>query len=104
MLALMNRRDFIERTTLASASLWLPLMGCNNVKGSGDPSESIIIIGAGAAGLGAAWALQNRGYTAVTVLEARDRIGGRIWTSRAWPDTPLDLGASWIHGKHGFRQ
>jgi monoamine oxidase len=32
------------------------------------------------------------------VLEARDRVGGRIWTSRRWPDLPVDLGASWIHG------
>ena len=38
---------------------------------------------------------------AVTVLEARDRIGGRIWTSRHWPDLPMDLGASWIHGTEG---
>ena len=33
----------------------------------------------------------------VTVLEARDRIGGRIWTDRSL-GLPLDLGASWIHG------
>lgn len=35
------------------------------------------------------------------VLEARDRIGGRIWTSTSWPDLPVDLGASWIHGSDG---
>jgi len=34
----------------------------------------------------------------VTVLEARNRIGGRIHTSRLWQDLPVDLGASWIHG------
>ena len=38
---------------------------------------------------------------AVTVLEARDRIGGRIHTSNAWPGMPMDLGASWIHGLDG---
>lgn len=37
----------------------------------------------------------------VVVLEARDRIGGRIWTSNKWPDLPLDLGATWIHGTTG---
>lgn len=35
------------------------------------------------------------------LLEARDRIGGRIWTSTHWTDAPLDLGASWIHGTRG---
>ena len=35
------------------------------------------------------------------VLEARDRVGGRIWTSNAWGDLPVDLGASWIHGTEG---
>ncbi|QHC23012.1 NAD(P)-binding protein [Streptomyces sp. GS7] len=34
----------------------------------------------------------------MSVLEARDRIGGRIWTSQQWSGVPLDLGASWIHG------
>ncbi|MGA8247598.1 MAG: NAD(P)/FAD-dependent oxidoreductase, partial [Nocardioides sp.] len=34
----------------------------------------------------------------VRVLEARPRIGGRIHTWRGWPGSPLDLGASWIHG------
>ncbi len=37
----------------------------------------------------------------VTVLEARDRVGGRIHTTTAWPDIPIDLGASWIHGHQG---
>lgn len=57
--------------------------------------ESIIVIGAGVAGLGAARALSARGYT-VTVLEARDRIGGRIHTVDG-----IDLGAHWIHGTEG---
>lgn len=63
-------------------------------------SRRVIVIGAGLAGLSAARDLVARGYD-VTVLEARDRIGGRIWTSRAWPDLPMDLGASWIHGTQG---
>ena len=60
----------------------------------------VIVLGAGIAGLGAARALADAG-TAVTVIEARDRIGGRTWTSDLWPDLPVDMGASWIHGVTG---
>lgn len=59
----------------------------------------IAVIGAGISGLSAARMLSQAGRE-VTVLEARDRIGGRIWTSAAL-DVPLDLGASWIHGIRG---
>jgi monoamine oxidase len=54
------------------------------------------VIGAGIAGLAAARRLEDLGV-AVTILEARDRIGGRLWTDRSL-GMPLDLGASWIHG------
>jgi monoamine oxidase len=48
--------------------------------GSG-AGRSVVILGAGIAGLVAAYELQRAGYR-VTVLEARDRIGGRVWTVR----------------------
>jgi monoamine oxidase len=61
-----------------------------------DTSCEVIVIGAGIAGLTAARDLGVDGYD-VIVLEARDRIGGRIWTSQEL-GVPADLGASWIHG------
>jgi monoamine oxidase len=59
--------------------------------------SEVIVVGAGAAGLAAAHALTNEGRS-VIVLEARQRVGGRVWTDRTWSGIPLDLGASWIHG------
>ena len=59
-------------------------------------SGHVAVIGAGVSGLAAAQALSQNGRL-VTVFEARDRIGGRIWTSDDL-GAPLDLGASWIHG------
>jgi monoamine oxidase len=55
-----------------------------------------IVVGAGVAGLTAA-RLLNRAGQRVIVLEARDRVGGRVWTVRAG-GAATDLGASWIHG------
>src|SRR5205823_3411415 len=64
-----------------------------------DDSCDVIIIGAGAAGLAAASVASIAGHR-VIVLEARDRIGGRVFT-RHVPSSPapIELGAEFIHGK-----
>src|SRR3974390_1365949 len=59
-------------------------------------SVDVVIIGAGAAGLGAAHALKVSGLS-VIVLEARDRVGGRGHTIMASPEVTFDLGCGWLH-------
>lgn len=58
----------------------------------------VIIIGAGAAGIAAACKLYQEGVTNVTVLEAENRIGGRIH-SVEFGGSVVDLGAQWCHGE-----
>ena len=55
-----------------------------------------VVVGAGISGLTAARLLAAEGRR-VVVLEARDRIGGRVWSDRTG-DQVVDRGASWIHG------
>lgn len=62
-------------------------------------SADVLVLGAGIAGLAAARTLTDKGLS-VIVLEARNRIGGRMWTDSSL-GVPLDLGASWIHGVNG---
>ena len=56
----------------------------------------VAILGAGAAGLGAARALVGSGLTYV-VLEARERPGGRAWTTVLDNGEAVDLGCGWLH-------
>ena len=59
------------------------------------PVERVVVVGAGIAGLTVANALTHAGAECV-VLEARDRIGGRLHTVDL-AGLPVDLGGSWIH-------
>lgn len=54
----------------------------------------VVVIGAGFAGLSAAQRLQRQGRR-VVVLEARDRVGGRVWT-RQVEGVAIDLGGQWV--------
>lgn len=64
-----------------------------------DPTMNILIIGAGAAGLMAGHLLAKAGHH-ITILEAKDRIGGRICTSQKGAfSKPASLGAEFVHGK-----
>jgi len=101
-----HRRHFLKLSALIAA--YTVVAACASEPASapaavGKPTDrpQVLVIGAGMAGLAAARRLHDQGV-AITVLEARPRIGGRVWTDRTtWPDQPVDLGASWIHGVRG---
>ncbi len=103
---ILSRRDF---TRMIAA---LAVTGCGRrskearargdaapARDAGRTSFDVIVVGAGVAGLAAARALADQGVD-VVVVEARDRIGGRVHTDRSL-GVALDLGASWIHGITG---
>ena len=60
---------------------------------------NIIIIGAGLAGLTLARLLGKEGF-GCTILEARDRTGGRIFTTRLADTAPVEMGATWLGSQH----
>src|SRR5437764_563714 len=68
-----------------------------NLKRRAAMDTDVLVIGAGAAGLAAARALTDAGRR-VVVLEARDRIGGRVWTDHTFGSIPVERGAEFIHG------
>ena len=94
-----DRRRFLHLTAAFGLTLGCGRLDARLPSGLGptqDP-QRVLVIGAGISGLAAARTLADAGHD-VLVIEARDRIGGRINTSGQWADAPVDLGASWIHG------
>jgi monoamine oxidase len=83
----------------ASAGAGLLGMGAASAQSAPSRRTSVIVIGAGVAGLAAARKLARAGHV-VTVIEARGRIGGRVWTD-VNEGVPMDVGAGWIHGPDG---
>ena len=67
---------------------------------TGVPSPAhVVILGAGLAGLTLAYRLRGSGWR-VTILEARQRLGGRILTARPIGGAPIEMGATWLGRKH----
>ena len=96
----MNNREFLKLLAMGLQGIGTSVFGQRNKTSIMNANRRIVVIGAGLAGMAAARELNRAGHQ-VLVLEARDRIGGRIWTGNKWPDLPLDLGATWIHGTTG---
>ena len=87
---MISRRKFLGMS-LAPFAMGLAGQAQSDVKG--------LVIGSGIAGVTVARALSEAGID-ITVLEARGRTGGRIWTDRSL-GFAVDMGASWIHGTEG---
>lgn len=66
---------------------------------TGRIDADVCVVGAGYAGLTAARRLAQHGKS-VVVLEARDRVGGRIWTHTLDDGTPIDRGGAWFGPRH----
>lgn len=105
----LSRREALRALTIATSGLLFS--ACAGTSRTSDSEVQsfvtgtsqqarVIVIGAGIAGLGAAQFLRQNDVD-VIVLEARDRIGGRIWTNRNHFGVPVDYGAAWIHGSIG---
>ncbi|MBZ0203116.1 MAG: FAD-dependent oxidoreductase [Ignavibacteria bacterium] len=93
-----SRRDFLKSSALLAAGT-LILPGAVSINSIGKPK--VIIIGAGFAGLAAAYRLKQRGCE-VTILESRGRIGGRVFSHTIDKDEDLviELGADWVGASH----
>ncbi len=100
----MQRRQFLKDTIEGFPILLLaPTLlasSCHNDEVINDPNgKTVIVVGAGISGLIAAKTLKEKGFQ-VSVLEAQDKVGGRLRTNRSL-GVPFDEGASWIHGIKG---
>lgn len=99
----MQRRKFLKKTLSGLAPvLFVPMLLDSCKKDSLSVAlniKTVIVIGAGIAGIAAANKLKQKGFN-VIVLEAQEKIGGRIRTNRSL-GSAFDEGASWIHGPNG---
>ncbi len=93
-----TRREFLVRGAAAAASL--AGVGCGSGRQGAGGAATVIVAGAGLAGLAAAYELVRMGHR-VTVLEARDRPGGRVLTLRDGFDGGLHVEAGAVFVREG---
>ena len=92
-----SRRHFLELSSLAAAGVLLPASSVF----AKSKKKTCVVIGAGFSGLAAASQLKKAGWS-VTVLEARSRFGGRVFSHQMAENTNLvcELGAEWVGENH----
>ena len=92
---MITKREFLIFCQALSLGAAVPLAGCQtNPKTLAN--KKVIVVGAGPAGMSAAYLLTKAGVE-VTVLEAANQVGGRIRTHNDFVDFPIPLGAEWLH-------
>ena len=102
-----SRREFISLSlgllavTSPACALLPPASARSPSVSANSSKQKVLIIGAGMAGLSTARALQDSGNFEVTILEARTRLGGRMFTQRDVRGQVREEGAGWIHGEEG---
>lgn len=94
-----SRRQFIKESTFSAAALWLAASPFGGITVGKKPK--VIIIGAGFAGLSAAYYLHKKKIDFV-LLESRNRIGGRVfsYTMDEKEKLVIELGAEWVGNSH----
>lgn len=99
----MQRRKFIKDTLTGLPILLIPpallASSCKKNDVIDPKNKTVVIVGAGISGLAAAKKLKEKGFN-VLILEAQDKVGGRLRTNRSL-GIAFDEGASWIHGIDG---
>ena len=103
----MDRRNFIKQSTLLSIggllipSTFLSAYRKETLFEDINYYGKVIIIGAGAAGLYAAYILKSKGID-FQILEAAANYGGRLGKLTGFANFPIDTGAQWLHGKNSI--
>ena len=99
----MDRRKFIKQSTLATVGICLstPILAQSMKNSTSNFKGNVLIIGAGAAGLYAGYRLHQGGIP-FKILEASNKIGGRMGKIEGFADYPIDRGAQWLHGKRSL--
>jgi monoamine oxidase len=101
----MNRRDFIKQSSImAIGGLIIPSTFLSSCRKKSlfekiNYDGKVLIIGAGAAGLYAAYILKSKGIN-FEILEASTNLGGRLGKLEGFANFPIDIGAQWLHGKN----
>ena len=98
----MTRKEFLRMCGILglSAPLQASFSSCNEEDSNPIPSQKVIIIGAGAAGLSAGYLLKQQGID-FEILEASSVYGGRMKRTTTFADFPIPLGAEWLHVEKG---